>query len=343
MARNYADQPEPTGGIMQHGKSHCHKCGEWFHWQTHHVCASPPSQAQPPRAAPKDDFDRGYFAGWHAALAQASVSEAQPERLAPRVEPLDPYTSEHAGQPHIFIGGQSGPCYCACGAMRDDVPPAAPHLPGPSGTGTLQPAAPPDSHIPEKASVSQGMEPHQVAARWLEHAKLAKEAIKAGNPMKAYDEVDKLAAQILLAKMFGFPCDCEESGRVEGASTPAPAPAPTKKYTVAVDFDGVIHSYTSPWLDAQTIPDPPVAGAIEWLNEIAEDFDVVIFTTRGKTMDGRVAVGEWLDGHGFTQYREVTADKPPALIYLDDRAVRFDGVSFPTAQQVHQLKPWNKL
>jgi hypothetical protein len=49
-----------------------------------------------------------------------------------------------------------------------------------------------------------------------------------------------------------------------------------ERYTVAVDFDGVIHSYASPWVNAETIPDPPVDGAIAWLNEIADDFEVVI-------------------------------------------------------------------
>lgn len=115
-----------------------------------------------------------------------------------------------------------------------------------------------------------------------------------------------------------------------------------ERYTVAVDFDGVIHRYDSPWVDAETIPDPPVDGAIEWLNAIADDFDVVIFTTRGATLEGRIAVGEWLDNLGFTRYREVTAHKVAALIYLDDRAMRFDGKHFPTPTEIHQARPWNK-
>lgn len=115
-----------------------------------------------------------------------------------------------------------------------------------------------------------------------------------------------------------------------------------KKYTVAVDFDGVIHRYDSPWVSHEHIPDPPVAGAIEWLNRIAEDFDVVIFTTRGATPEGRVAVREWLDNNGFKEYREVTAQKVAALIYLDDRAMRFDGSNFPDAQAIHGARPWNK-
>lgn len=116
-----------------------------------------------------------------------------------------------------------------------------------------------------------------------------------------------------------------------------------ERYTVAVDFDGVVHSYTTPWIAAETIPDPPVEGAIEWLNEIGEWFEVVIHTTRAKTREGMVAVGEWLTKHGFVGQVVITDCKVPALIYLDDRAWRFMGPgSFPTREQIHRALPWNK-
>lgn len=115
-----------------------------------------------------------------------------------------------------------------------------------------------------------------------------------------------------------------------------------RNYTVAVDFDGVIHSYTTPWQAAEIIPDPPVEGAIDWLNQIVKNFELVIHTTRGKTDAGALAVAEWLvaqgyDGPAFT----VTAVKPPALVYIDDRAWRFEG-RFPTRQEIHDARPWNK-
>lgn len=118
-----------------------------------------------------------------------------------------------------------------------------------------------------------------------------------------------------------------------------------ERHTVAVDFDGVLHSYTSPWVDAVTIPDPPVPGSIEWLNEIAEDFDIVVHTTRAATLDGCAAICEWLRRHGFdtAQLKRVTHEKVAALVYIDDRAWRFTGPgSLPTAQQIHAARPWNK-
>jgi hypothetical protein len=114
-------------------------------------------------------------------------------------------------------------------------------------------------------------------------------------------------------------------------------------YTIAVDFDGVLHMYTTPWESADIIPDPPVPGAIEWLRDMRKKFRVVIFTTRGKTLQGRQAVKEWLDKYGLEGEApfDVVAEKPPALIYIDDRGYRFSGV-FPTSDEIHRLRPWNK-
>lgn len=116
-----------------------------------------------------------------------------------------------------------------------------------------------------------------------------------------------------------------------------------ERYTVAVDFDGVIHSYTSPWVAPDIIPDPPVEGAIAWLMEIAKEFHVVIHSTRCATMEGTKAVLHYLADHGFVGTISGSCEKPPALVYVDDRAWRFEGPgTFPTAQQIHRARPWNK-
>lgn len=123
-----------------------------------------------------------------------------------------------------------------------------------------------------------------------------------------------------------------------------------KRYTVAVDFDGVLHAYTTRWINPHTIPDPPVPGAIEWLGRTLQKFEVVIYSTRCRTWRGRRALRRWLreqaeglwydspDARGIEDVR-LSFEKPPALVYIDDRAWRFEG-TFPTADEIHRAKPW---
>jgi hypothetical protein len=126
-----------------------------------------------------------------------------------------------------------------------------------------------------------------------------------------------------------------------------------KRYTIAVDFDGVLHRYDTPFIAPHVIPDGPVDGAIEWLFYAVQKFDVVIFTTRGKTWRGRRAVRAWIKQHADSLWYPspdtrgveeitVTAVKPAALVYIDDRAWRFEG-RFPKPQEVHDAKPWHKV
>jgi hypothetical protein len=126
-----------------------------------------------------------------------------------------------------------------------------------------------------------------------------------------------------------------------------------KRYTVAVDFDGVLHQYVSAWVDAKTIPDPPVPGAIEWLHRIIQDFDVAVLSTRNHQIGGVRAMRAWLKRHADTIWYEAPGyrgleeiefpkEKPAALIYLDDRAIRFTGENWPSRQEIHEAYPWNK-
>lgn len=125
----------------------------------------------------------------------------------------------------------------------------------------------------------------------------------------------------------------------------------SKPRTIAVDFDGVIHSYTSPWISAEVIPDPPVPGALEWLHEVLQSFDVNVFTTRAETPEGRVAIKRWFQQHASERYETtsstrgldslgVTFHKLPAIVFIDDRAYRFTGSNFPSVQELHDMKPW---
>ena len=120
--------------------------------------------------------------------------------------------------------------------------------------------------------------------------------------------------------------------------------------SIAVDFDGVIHQHVSPWIgDPTHIPDPPVPGAIAWLTAMIESYDVFIFTCRlltPKRSPVERAMCVWLAAHGAEE-RVIHAlhfvtEKPHAGIYLDDRAVRFEG-TFPSLDEINAAAvPWNK-
>ena len=119
----------------------------------------------------------------------------------------------------------------------------------------------------------------------------------------------------------------------------------SKKPILCLDFDGVIHSYTSPWAGADVIPDPPVVGAFEFMRDAQKHFTVAIFSSRSNQPGGIEAMQLWLLKHGWHPERygeiEFPTAKPPAFIGLDDRVLNFDG-TWPAMETLKAFKPWNK-
>lgn len=111
-----------------------------------------------------------------------------------------------------------------------------------------------------------------------------------------------------------------------------------------IDFDGVIHSYVSKWQGADVIPDPPVPGAIDFIREALNHFDVQIFSSRSNQPGGIEAMKEYLDYHtdGDLLYDvKFPTEKPPAFLTIDDRAITFNG-TWPRIEDLKAFKPWNK-
>lgn len=113
--------------------------------------------------------------------------------------------------------------------------------------------------------------------------------------------------------------------------------------SVCVDFDRVIHSYTTPWSGTTNIPDPPNKGAFQWLTEMVERFDVVVHSCRGNDPGGVQAMVSWFRKYGLAEavIAKLTfaQGKPSAVLYIDDRAYRFEG-KFPTKEEV-EFDPWH--
>lgn len=124
------------------------------------------------------------------------------------------------------------------------------------------------------------------------------------------------------------------------------------KPILCLDFDGVIHSYTSGWKGAQVIPDPPVEGAIAFMLEALEHFDVVIYSSRSSQPGGIRAMQNWLRLHGGNCWHPSPAgpgledvrfatEKPAAFLTIDDRAITFTG-EWPSITSLKNFTPWNK-
>jgi hypothetical protein len=94
--------------------------------------------------------------------------------------------------------------------------------------------------------------------------------------------------------------------------------------TVCLDFDGVIHSYRSGWCGAEIIPDPPIHGTREAVARLRKTYRVVIHSSRCHTSAGREAIAHWLAKHEI-EVDEICEHKPPAMVYVDDRGIRFRG------------------
>jgi hypothetical protein len=135
---------------------------------------------------------------------------------------------------------------------------------------------------------------------------------------------------------------------------------------ICIDFDGVIHSYSSGWKGVTNIPDPPVPGAFEFLTNLVEaGWTVNVYSSRSKgersyrTDDypptdgysstitdskGVDAMQRWFECHGLPDdilnRLRFPVTKPAAVMTIDDRAFCFEG-TFPTLDWIERFRPWN--
>lgn len=146
----------------------------------------------------------------------------------------------------------------------------------------------------------------------------------------------------------------------------------TRRKLLCLDFDGLLHSYTSGWKGPRSIPDPPVDGAMSFLVAAVDVFDVAIHSSRSRYFGGRRAIKQWLRLHlsehfwsgkdrstdvsslytttDCQDHYELRADviirrisfplwKPPAHVTMDDRAITFNG-TWPSMSEIESFKPW---
>lgn len=110
--------------------------------------------------------------------------------------------------------------------------------------------------------------------------------------------------------------------------------------TVVFDFDGVIHSYKSGWKGNSVCVDPPVDGIKDVIDKLHDEgYLVVVQSSRCATRLGREAVQKYLDINDI-YVDNITAEKPAAVAYVDDRAICFTGNTKNLINRIKKFKPW---
>lgn len=101
-------------------------------------------------------------------------------------------------------------------------------------------------------------------------------------------------------------------------------------YQIGIDFDGVIHRNSKGFYDG-TVYDVPIEGAREALESISKKYTIIVYSAKARAdrmlIDGKTGVEliwEWLKKHDMDRFvKDVTAEKPRAVCYIDDKAVHF--------------------
>lgn len=112
---------------------------------------------------------------------------------------------------------------------------------------------------------------------------------------------------------------------------------------IAIDFDGVIHTFDKGFHDG-TCYGQPIKGVEKALKKISKKYNIIIFSSKVKpdrplvnNKTGMQLVTEWLEKYDLKKYiSEITCEKPRAKYYIDDKAVEFN--SWETALDKISLK-----
>lgn len=124
---------------------------------------------------------------------------------------------------------------------------------------------------------------------------------------------------------------------------------------ITLDFDGVIHAYSSPWAGADVVSDGPVPGAIVAIQNYQEaGFFVSVYSTRSHQYGGIAAMRQAMYGWVLDHFSPdtITANRVytelewptellPSVLYVNDNGFRFEG-EFPSLEYLLNAKSWAK-
>lgn len=91
---------------------------------------------------------------------------------------------------------------------------------------------------------------------------------------------------------------------------------------ICIDFDGVIRDNTND-TQVEYMQTSPIDGSFRSIKKLeSQGYTVIIFSARDQD-----SIYQWLKAYYPPEYGkipEITNVKPPAIAYIDDRAIRFE-------------------
>ena len=108
------------------------------------------------------------------------------------------------------------------------------------------------------------------------------------------------------------------------------------KPTISIDLDGVLDNYTK--YEDNHIPEIR-QGAKEFIQKLHKSgYNLILFTNRKP-----LSASKWLIENNLDMYfSDVTNIKPMAVIYVDDRALKFEGDYNKTFNQIKEFNVYWK-
>jgi len=109
------------------------------------------------------------------------------------------------------------------------------------------------------------------------------------------------------------------------------------KKRILIDLDGVLNQYGKDSYNENYILEMK-EGTVEFLTELSKNAELYLFTSRNLLISAK-----WLIDNNIDKYfKDITCTKLPSFLYIDDRAICFDGSFDVTLNKIKNFKTyWN--
>lgn len=116
----------------------------------------------------------------------------------------------------------------------------------------------------------------------------------------------------------------------EVTSTEVPPGFEKELDNIAIDFDGVLHTFDKGYHDGTCYGDP-IEGSLEAVKLLSNKYNIIIYSAKCRSdrpmvhgKNGKTLISEWCLKYDIMKYiTDITSEKPRAKYYIDDKAIAF--------------------